>query len=313
MALAFFGTAPFGASILEGLLERREVALVVSQPDRPSGRGKQLQPTPVARVALDRGVRLVQPERTHAPELLELYRELGIDTIVVAAFGQMIREPLLSDFIMLNVHGSLLPAWRGAAPVERSIMAGELETGVCIMQMEAGLDTGPVARTSRVPISARDDAGDVFAALAVAGIEDLHDALDAAAEGTLDFIAQPAEGATYAHKVEAVDRVIDLARTARQVHDQVRGLSPHIGAHLSIDGQRLGIWRTQPVDHQVAPGQLVHDGATLLLGASDGALEVLELQPPSKRRMTASDWLRGLREPLRVIDAPVHASTPGES
>ncbi len=316
MPIAFAGTAPFGAAMLRALLDgpgdgrppRDDLALVISQPDRPAGRGKQLQSPPVAQLAKERGVRLVQPERTHDDELLELYRELGITTFVVAAFGQMVREPLLSDFLMLNVHGSILPEYRGAAPIERSIMDGRDETGVDIMRMEAGLDTGPIAERARVPISIDDDAGSVFAKLEAAGARILYDALERADAGTLTFEPQPDEGATYAHKITAPDRMLDPARTSRELHDQVRALSPHVGAWLNVDGQRLGLWRTEIVDESSEvtgrPGAIWHDQQRLLIGTADGALDVLELQPPGKRRMAAGDWLRGLRSPLEQATAP---------
>jgi methionyl-tRNA formyltransferase len=315
MALAFAGTAPFGAAMLRALLDGpgdgrpgREVALVVSQPDRPKGRGKQLASPPVAQLAKERGVRLVQPERMHEDELLALYRELGITTFVVAAFGQMVREPLLSEFLMLNVHGSLLPEYRGAAPIERAIMDGRSETGVGIMRMEAGLDTGPVALEASVPIERHDDAGAVFAKLEAAGALILFDALERADAGTLEFTPQPESGETYAHKITAADRMLDPAREARQLHDQVRALSPHVGAWLLVDGERLGIWRTEvtDTDEPVAgqPGAIWHDQQRLLIGTADAALEVLELQPPGKRRMASGDWLRGLRAPLQRATAP---------
>ncbi|MCB0880106.1 MAG: methionyl-tRNA formyltransferase [Thermoleophilia bacterium] len=316
MPIAFAGTAPFGAAMLRALLDgpgdgrpaRDDLVLVVSQPDRPAGRGKKLQSPPVAQLAKDRDVRLVQPERMHDPELLELYRELGITTFVVAAFGQMVREPLLSDFLMLNVHGSILPEYRGAAPIERSIMDGRDETGVDIMQMEAGLDTGPIAERARVPIAIDDDAGSVFAKLEAAGARILYDALERADSGTLTFEPQPEDGATYAHKITAPDRMLDPSRTTRELHDQVRALSPHIGAWLTVDGQRLGLWRTEIVDGETEvsgrPGAVWHDNQRLLIGTADGALDVLELQPPGKRRMPAGDWLRGLRTPLEQATAP---------
>jgi methionyl-tRNA formyltransferase len=316
MPIAFAGTAPFGAAMLRALLDgpgdgrsgRDDLVLVISQPDRPAGRGKQLQSPPVAALAKERGVRLVQPERMHEPELLDLYRELGIETFVVAAFGQMVREPLLSDFLMLNVHGSILPEYRGAAPIERVIMDGRSETGVDIMQMESGLDTGPIALRARVPISPADDAGSVFAKLEAAGALILFDALEQVDAGTLTFTPQPEGGETYAHKITAPDRMLDPARTAQQLHDQVRALSPHVGAWLNVDGQRLGVWRTEVrgADHEVAgrPGAVWHDSERLVLGTGDGALEVLELQPPGKRRMASGDWLRGLRTPLEQATAP---------
>jgi methionyl-tRNA formyltransferase len=315
MPLAFAGTAPFGAAMLRALLDGpgdgrtgRDVALVVSQPDRPAGRGKQLASPPVAALAKERGVRLVQPERMHEDELLQLYRELGIETFVVAAFGQMVREPLLRDFLLLNVHGSLLPEYRGAAPIERAIMDGRTETGVGIMRMEAGLDTGPVAIEARVPIHVGDDAGSVFAKLEAAGGLILFDALERADAGTLEFTPQPKDGATYAHKIVAGDRMVDTARPAAELHDQVRALSPHIGAWLNVDGQRLGLWCTVVAgdDCEVAgrAGVVRHDQERMFIGCAQGALEVLELQPPGKRRMAAGDWLRGLRMPLREAHLP---------
>ena len=247
----------------------------------------------------------------HEPELLDLYRELGISTFVVAAFGQMVREPLLSDYLMLNVHGSILPEYRGAAPIERSIMDGRDETGVDIMRMEAGLDTGPVAFEARVPITLDDDAGSVFAKLEAAGGRILFDALEAADAGTIEFTEQPEDGATYAHKITAVDRALDPARPTREIHDRIRALSPHVGAWLNVDGDRLGIWRTTMLDapadaHGVfaKPGAIWHDSARLVIGTSDGAIDVLELQPPGKRRMASGDWLRGLRGTLERAEAP---------
>jgi methionyl-tRNA formyltransferase len=214
---------------------------------------------------------------------------------------------------MLNVHGSILPQYRGAAPIERAIMDGCTETGVDIMQMEAGLDTGPVALEARVPIHDDDDAGAVFAKLEDAGARILFDALEQADAGTLAFTPQPDDGATYAHKITAVDRMLDPARPAQQLHDQVRALSPHVGAWLAVDGERLGLWRTQVLgsDHEVAgrPGAVWHDHKRLVLGTSVGALEVLELQPPGKRRMASGDWLRGLRAPLERAQAPEPPAT----
>ncbi|MCW2949928.1 MAG: methionyl-tRNA formyltransferase [Thermoleophilia bacterium] len=316
MAIAFAGTAPFGAAMLRALLDGpgdgrpgRHIPLVLTQPDRPAGRGKTLTSPPVAQLARERGLRLVQPDRLHDAELLALYDELGITTFVVAAFGQMVREPLLSDFLLLNVHGSLLPEYRGAAPVERAIMDGRVETGVGIMRMEAGLDTGPVAVEAHVPIHEDDDAGSIFGKLEAAGARALFDALDMADAGTLDFTPQPETGATYAHKITAADRMIDPARTSRELHDQIRALSPHVGAWCNVDGQRLGLWRTHivtdaPTSVANHPGAIWHDSNRLLIGTRDGALDVLELQPPGKRRMAAGDWLRGLRSPLQCASAP---------
>lgn len=322
-ALAFAGTAPFGAAILAGLLDGdathppRRVELVISQPDRPAGRGRKVRSSAVAQLARERGVELLQPERMHDPEVLDRLAGLGVGTIVVAAFGQMVREPLLSNFLMLNVHGSILPEYRGAAPIERAIMDGCSETGVDIMRMDAGLDTGPVAFEGRVPIGPDDDAGTVFAHCGEVGVALLHDALDRAATGSLEFRAQSDAGATYAHKITAEDRQLDLpAMTAQAAHDRVRALSPHIGAYCEVDGQRLGLWRTRVVavgdlpnfvagSALDAPGDVATtDDGELLVMCGDGVLSVLEVQPTGRRRMPVDDWLRGLREPLRQVTQP---------
>ena len=320
--VAFAGTAPFGAAILDGLIDGcegcagRTVPLVISQPDRPAGRGRKVSSPAVAVRARERGLRLVQPERTHDPEMLELYAELGINTIVVAAFGQMIREPLLTDMLMLNVHGSLLPAYRGAAPVERAIMDGCAESGVGIMQMEAGLDTGPVAYEARVPIDAEMDAGALYAALAAAAIPLLHQAIDDAEAGTLSFNPQPEDGASYAQKIVAADRVIDPRLGVRQVHDQIRGLSPHIGAYLQLGDERLGVWKGTPAKDMPEgvqldqPGMVWHDTSRLLIACGDGVLELVDVQPQGKRRLPAADWLRGLRTPLAHATFPESVTAP---
>jgi methionyl-tRNA formyltransferase len=315
MALAFAGTAPFGAAILAGLIDppegfdARDVALVISQPDRPAGRGRKVSTPAVAQLARERGLPLVQPDRIeHVDDQL---RAAGVETIVVAAFGQLIREPMLSDYLMLNVHGSLLPEYRGAAPIERAIMDGRTETGVCIMQMDVGLDTGPVASRAVTPISPEDDAGAVFERCQQLGVTLLHEALAAHDAGTLTFEPQPEDG-TYAQKIVAADRSLDLGGAAPQLHDRARALSPHIGAWVELGDTRVTLWRTRALDQVEAPfdaalghpGVVVHDSSRLVVGCGEGALDVLELQPSGKRRMPAGDWLRGLREPLPSATLP---------
>jgi methionyl-tRNA formyltransferase len=316
--LAFAGTSPFGAAILDGLLDGcathagRDVALVISQPDRPAGRGRKVTSPAVAQRARERGLRLVQPERTHDPQMLDLYTELGIRTMVVAAFGQMIREPLLTDFLMINVHGSLLPEYRGAAPVERAIIDGCTQTGVGIMRMEAGLDTGPVTREARVPITPQMDAGALYDALAAAAIPILHSALDDADAGTITWTAQDDTRATYAHKITAADRLLNPALDTLALERHIRGLSPHIGAYLELNDGRLGVWRAcvaddVPAEAQLAqPGMLWHDSQRLLLRCGDGVLDLLDVQPQGKRRLAAADWLRGLRVSLGHARIPEH-------
>lgn len=311
--IAFAGTAPFGASILEGLLERRAVSLVISQPDRPAGRGRVMRSPAVVAVARERGLKLLQPEHAHDPEVLVRLGEHGTDTIVVAAFGQMIREPLLSTYTLLNVHGSLLPKWRGAAPIERAIMAGGDGAGVAIMRMDAGLDTGPVAVQEALPLGPEDDAGDLYAHAADVGSRLLHETLDALDAGTATFTPQAEDGATYAHKITAEDRALDARRPVQRVHDHIRALSPHIGTLcVSGGGDRLTLWRSRVPSSptpNLEPGAVWHDTERLLLGCADGELEILELQPAGKRRMPTGDWLRGLRSTIASLHPPTRVAS----
>lgn len=309
MALAFAGTAPFGAGILRHMCTYGDVALVISQPDRPAGRGRKLKASAVAMFALEQGIPLLRPERMHDPEVLAALREAGVDTIVVAAFGQMIREPLLSDYLMINVHGSLLPKYRGAAPIERSIMDGCAETGIAIMQMDAGLDTGPVAKMSSFPILENDCAGDIYAKAAEVGGNLLREVLTAAAKGEATFDPQPESGETYAHKIVPDDRVLSADDSVQTVHNTIRGLSPHIGAWFSFSGQRVVVWQSriatdEPSDGH-SPGDAWAHSRRLFVQCADGVVELVNVQPSGKRAMAAGDWIQGLRDPLERVDAAV--------
>jgi methionyl-tRNA formyltransferase len=293
MDVVFAGTAPFGADVLSHLASvvegRHRIAMVISQPDRPSGRGRRSSPTPVAAVASDLGLTLHQPESINAEAEVERLREADVRVLLVAAYGQILRAPVLEAALPLNVHASLLPRWRGAAPVERALIAGDRETGVCLMRMEAGLDTGPVCGRRTVPIAPEDDAGALFGRLAEQGARLAAAALDRLDDGrTLPFSAQKSEGVTYAHKIVPADRLLDLTRTARQVHDRVRALCPNIGAQAWLRGRPVTVWRTIP------PGQAA-DPDLPTLACGDGELAVAEVQPPGRRRMDAAAWARGLR------------------
>jgi methionyl-tRNA formyltransferase len=308
-AIAFAGSAPFGAAILDGILEKRNVALVISQPDRPAGRGRKMRSPAVAERARQLGIELIQPEKTHDDAVLERLQALGVTTIVVAAFGQMIREPLLSEYLMLNVHGSVLPEWRGAAPIERSIMANGQGTGVAIMRMDAGLDTGGVFEQQAIEVGPDDDAGAIYERAARVGTKILHRALDANDAGSLTFTDQPEEGVTYAHKITAEDRMLDTSIGTQALHNRIRALSPHIGVLAMADGgTKVTLWSSRPgaegLPYDIVDGEIWHDNKRLVLGCSDGPLEILELQPSGKRRMPAADWLRGLREPIQSLTPP---------
>jgi methionyl-tRNA formyltransferase len=287
----YLGTSEFAAAVLERLAQSpHRPALVVTRPDRPRGRGRKLSPPPVADRARALGLEVIQPERLHDPEPLERIAAARADALCVCAYGVLIREPLLS-MDLLNVHPSLLPRWRGAAPVERAIMAGDRETGVSIMRLTEGLDEGPVALQEAEPI----DAGDDYASLA-GRLERLGgDLLVRALDERPPYTAQPADGVTYAHKIEAADRLLDPSRGPEALERTVRALRPHIGARLALPGgEFLGVIRAAVAASGDGPPGRVHatDGR-LRLECAGGALELEEIRPPGGRAMRAAEWLRG--------------------
>jgi methionyl-tRNA formyltransferase len=283
--VAYFGTSQFGAEVLRALVDRGavQVAAVVSQPDRPSGRGRALTAPPVAAAARELGLPLTQPQDASAepPEA-----EAG----VVVAFGQILRAPLLGAYPLVNLHPSALPRWRGAAPIERAIMAGDRETAVDVIAVAAELDAGPVLASRALAIEPDDDAGSLRAKALAAGVPLIEQALLEHPQPR----PQAAEGVTYAHKITADDRTLDWTRPAAELERRVRALSPHIGARCRIDGRACLIWRARSGDGGGLPGA-VRPPLTVACGA--GELEILELQPDGKRRMPAADYLRGLQAP----------------
>jgi len=295
----YLGTSAFAAAVLERLAgSAHRPALVVTRPDRPTGRGRQVQPPPVAVRARELGLEVIQPERLHEPEPLERIAAAAPEVACVCAYGVLIKEPLLSAYEMLNVHPSLLPRWRGAAPVERAIMAGDAETGVSIMRLTAGLDSGPVCLQEAEPIGPEDDYGSLAARLERLGGELLVRALDERPP----FAEQDESLVTYAHKIEAADRALDPARTPEELELTVRALRPHIGARVALpDGDYLGVVAARVAGGDVEPGRVRADGTRLLLGARGGALELTEIRPPGSRPMAAADWLRG-RPDERLTD-----------
>jgi methionyl-tRNA formyltransferase len=292
MATVYLGTSDFAATVLERLAATpHRPALVVTRPDRPKGRGRRFAAPPVADCARDLGLELIQPERLHDPEPLERIAAARPDALVVCAYGVLVREPLLSGYEVLNVHPSLLPRWRGAAPVERAMMAGDAETGVSIMRLTAGLDEGPVCLQEREPIHPDDDYGALAARLERLSARLLIRALDERPP----FAEQPEDGITYAHKIEAADRTLDPARTPEELERTVRALHPHIGARLPLPERGfLGVHaaRALPGGDGV-PGRLHGEDGVLRLECAGGALELEEIRPPGGRAMRAAEWLRG--------------------
>ena len=293
MSTVYIGTSEFAAAVLERLArsDAHRPALVITRPDRPSGRGRRLTSPPVAASARALGIPLEQPQNVNDPKATATISRARPHAVVVCAFGALIKEPLLSEHEILNVHPSLLPRWRGAAPIERAIMAGDERTGVSIMRLTAGLDSGPVCLAGAEPIRPDDSYGSLAERLQLLGGELLVRALDESPP----FVEQPEDGVTYAEKLTAADRLLDPVRPAVELERVVRALHPHIGARVALaDGTLLGVHRAALLDEaaQGAPGPREHDGR-LLLDCSPGVLELLVVQPPGARAMDAAAYLRG--------------------
>jgi methionyl-tRNA formyltransferase len=298
--LAFAGTPAFAATILRGLLDsEHEVGLVVSQPDRPRGRGRKLLRSPVAELATAENLLLLQPSR-----IGEVSEELSAhDALVVAAYGQILRPDdtlYATPLGAWNVHASLLPRYRGAAPIERAIMSGETETGVSIMRMDEGLDTGPVAFMQRIPIPPEITGGELTQTLADLGAEAAIKVMHDLEENSLTLIEQDNLDATYAVKLEDKDRVIRWGEGVGRVHDLVRALTPHIGArtfHPDVKGS-IQVLRSRILRknyHSEAPGTILPAKDQILVVCGEGILEVTELQMPGGKVLSADDFLRGRR------------------
>jgi methionyl-tRNA formyltransferase len=263
MRLAVAATAPFGADVLKRLAARHEITALLTRPDAPRGRGRKPGGPPAKEAAERLGIPVLQPPRP------ETGMDLGADTVIVAAYGLLIPDDLLAERLWLNVHPSLLPRWRGAAPVERAIMAGDTETGVTIHRTVKELDAGPIAAQRSFPIGMQDDAGAVFAKAAPLAVDLLDQVLPQP-----EFTPQDDGGATYAEKITAADRELDWSEPPDELLNKVRALSPHIGARAVLHGRPVTIWKAR---------------------VAGARLEPLELQPDGKRRMTYEEFQRGLR------------------
>jgi methionyl-tRNA formyltransferase len=288
----YLGTSPFAVTVLERLsTSDHKPLLVVTRPDRPRGRGRKLAAPPVADAARELGLDLLQPDSVNSDEARAAIAAVEPGAVLICAFGALIREPLLSAHPMLNVHPSLLPRWRGAAPVERAIEAGDATTGVSIMRPTEEMDAGPVCLQREIPIEPGDDYGSLAPRLATLGGDLLVEALDSQP----DFWEQLDEGVTIAPKIEADDRRLDPALGAAALERRVRALTPHIGAFAETpDGERLGVRRAAVTDAGgLAAGELAAGDDRLLLGTADGALELLEVVPAGSRPMDAAAYLRG--------------------
>ena len=299
MRLVFLGTPAFAVPTLERLVERgHQVLAAVTQPDRPKGRGQALAPPPVREAALRLGVPVYQPERVKRPESVDYLRSLAPEAMVVVGYGQIIPQSIIDipPLGILNVHASLLPKYRGAGPIQWAIVNGEITTGVTIMRIDAGLDTGPLLLKAETAIGADETALDLGRRLSLMGADLLAEALDALAAGRILPQPQDNSQATYAPMLKKEDGCIDWSRSALQIHNQVRGMQPWPGAYSSFRGAALHVWRGRPAEVSAGhpPGALIRI-KPLLVACGVGALELIEVQMEGRKRMPAADFANGQR------------------
>ena len=301
MKLIFAGTPEFAAQALSAIVATgHEVALVLTQPDRPAGRGMALQPSAVKKVALAHDIEVFQPLTLKDAEAQAKIAAVGAEVMVVAAYGLILPQAVLDmpRFGCINIHASLLPRWRGAAPIQRALLAGDAETGVCIMQMEAGLDTGPVLLRGAFPIEATDTTASLHDRLAGLGARLCVEALG---KLPLPAEAQPAEGVTYAHKIEKAEAVIDWTKPAIELDRHIRAFNPFPGAQALFGGQTVKLWQASPVAGSGPLGSvLAVDKKQIVIACGDGALAVSELQKAGGKRLPVQQFLAG--HPLKVGD-----------
>ena len=301
MKVGFAGTPAFAAHILLSLLDADwPMSLVLTQPDRPRGRGQKVAPSPVKELALQRAIPVYQPSTLASAAAQAEVAARAIDVLVVAAYGLILPPAFLAwpRRGCINVHASLLPRWRGAAPIQRALLAGDTETGVTLMQMDAGLDTGPMLDVARLPIDARETAGSLELKLAALGARMLSACLRGLAAGVpAASTPQPADGATYASKVRKDEADIDWNAPAAAIDRQVRAFDPAPGAATGWAGERVKVWRAQPAPdpaHDAAPGTvLAIERASVVVACGEGALAIAELQPAGGRRMSAVAFAAG--------------------
>ena len=301
MRVIFAGTPEFAAVALRAVIAAdHEVALVLTRPDRPAGRGMSLQPSPVKRLAMENAIEVFQPLTLKEPSAQQRIAAVGADVMVVAAYGLIVPQIVLDmpRFGCINVHASLLPRWRGAAPIQRALLAGDAESGVCIMQMEAGLDTGPVLLRAASAIATDDNAATLHDRLAVLGAQLIVEVLD---KLPLPAEAQPATGLTYAHKIEKQEALIDWSKDAQALDRHIRAFNPFPGAQAQYGGQTVKLWRAEPVVGAGEKGLILSvDRNRIVVACGSGALAVSELQKAGGRRLPVREFLAG--HPLKAGD-----------
>ena len=310
LRVVFAGTSEFSVPCLEACrASGAEVVAVYTQPDRPAGRGRKLAPSPVKQAALAAGIVVEQPESLKGAEALATLAAHRPDLMVVVAYGLILPRKVLAipRLGCWNVHASVLPRWRGAAPIQRALLAGDAETGVGLMQMEAGLDTGPVLLERRTPITRDDTGGSLHDRLAALGAEALAEGLRRVLAGeTLAATPQPADGVVYAHKLDKAESALDFTRPAIELERQVRAFDPWPGSDAEIAGERLRVWRAQALDlaHDATPGSVLGAGREgIAIACGEGALRITAVQRAGGKRIGATDYLNA-RPELRALRAP---------
>jgi len=294
------GTPVFAVPSLKALVEGPDAVLaVVTQPDRPRGRGRRVVPSPVKEFALAREIPVLQPERARDPGFIAEMEALWPDLLVVAAYGQILPPALLHvpRIMPINVHGSLLPAYRGAAPIQRAIMNCEKETGITIMRMDAGMDTGPMLLSGAIGIGPDETFGELYLRMSDLGARLLRETLDLLGEGRLTEIPQPEEGITYAPPIRPETACIDWTLPSKKIACLIRAMDPEPGAYTLLDGNRVRLFRPfieEGMTHAAVPGEIVRaDDLGLFVATGDGILGVREILYPGKKRLRAGDFLRG--------------------
>ncbi len=317
MRVVYMGTPDFAVPTLRELIKAgHEVAAVVTQPDRPKGRGQKLTPPPVKIAAAELNLRVLQPERVKTPEFVKVLTELNPDVIVVAAFGQILSKEILQlpKYGCINVHASILPKYRGAAPIHWAVINGEQESGVSIMYMDEGLDTGDVLKVARVPIAENDTTGDVHDKLALVGAAALIDALQLLEAGTAPRTPQNDAESNYAPLLNKQVELIDWAKSSKEIKDLVRGLNPWPGAFTYLEGKVMKVWAGEvvhaPNNSKHIPGQIITADANggIVVASGNGAVALKEIQLQGSKRMAVEDFLRG-----RSLVAGQSLGTPGST
>jgi methionyl-tRNA formyltransferase len=293
MKIVYFGTADFAVPALRAVMD--SVTLVVSQPDRPRGRGLQMQPSAVKAAALELGLPVETPERSRSQDFIERLKGEGADVFLVAAYGQILSQAVLDipRRGCINLHGSILPRWRGAAPIQRAIEAGDIETGVTLMQMDRGMDTGDMIAIERIPIEADATAGEIYSTLADLAGSMAREWMPQIVAGDYPRVPQDSELATHAPKVEKADAEITSDLVASVAYDRFRAFTPVPGAYLVTEVGQIKVHRARRVDDRGEPGLLLDRPGRVVVGLADGGFELLEFQLDGRKRMTARDFLNG--------------------